>query len=157
SFRRHLRVCADCRTQMQRDEELRELAGKLPNHGPSDLALRRLRARVLRDSAIGEPDRGARDRRLGVVGISVALGVAASLFLVFRHAPRPTTVTPIAVAVERPPETVAEAGSETLAGSVVSSSSDARWSQVREVGIERMDLEEGAIRVHVRRQMSGER
>lgn len=158
SFHRHLGVCADCRSQMQRDEELRELAGKLPDPGPTDLALRRLRARVLRDSAIGVPGRAAHGRRLGAFTILVAVSLSASLLLVFRHASRAKAVTTIAVAVApRAPDAPLGPGSEALAGSVVSSSSDARWSQVREAGIERMYLDQGAVRVHVRPQLSGER
>jgi hypothetical protein len=46
--------------------------------------------------------------------------------------------------------------SEELAGSVAPSLS-ARWSQTRELGIERVKLDDGAMRVHVRHQASGER
>ena len=156
SFERHLRACADCRRQMEQDAELRELARQLPNVAPGDLTLRRLKARTLRDAAIGAPTRAAPGRRFGVAAIAVTVGLAASLFVASRRTPQPRTV----VATNTPANTTPSAPEapigEALAGSAVASAG-AHWSQMRDRGIERIELDDGALRVHVRAQVSGER
>jgi ferric-dicitrate binding protein FerR (iron transport regulator) len=158
SFRRHLRACADCRGQTERDEALRKLARQLPDRGPADLALRRLKSRVLRDTALGLPARPALGRRWRVAVSIWALGVAAMLLVASRLAPRASVASSaLGTTVTRPaPEVPLGPVSQALAGSVVAASG-ARWSQTRKGDFERVQLDEGAIRVHVRSQASGER
>jgi len=157
SFDRHLRICTECRTQMDRDEQLRSLARGLSDRSPGDFVLGRLRARVLRDAALGVTDRAAAGRRWALPLAFVALGVSASLVVAFLQAPRAAGVTKKA-ATAAPATSEAPPGpkAEDLAGTVVASSG-ARWSQAREARMERITLEDGAIRVHVRPQIGDER
>ncbi len=55
-----------------------------------------------------------------------------------------------------PQTSLAVCGSAALAGSVVGST-DARWTQSREQGVERVALGDGTLHVHVRHQAMGER
>ncbi|MGA3123711.1 MAG: tetratricopeptide repeat protein [Polyangiaceae bacterium] len=167
SFERHLRGCAECRNQADRDERLREIARRLPDPAPSDLALRRLQTRVLRDVALGAPTRAIRRLRLAFAVMAAALGC----FAVWHHTESRlashavATVAGAAAGASPPkaeigpgsaPSPDAPAPASELAGSVVASP-NARWSQTRESGIERVQIEDGAVRVHVRRQVEGER
>jgi TolA-binding protein len=54
SFERHRRVCPACAAAQDRDGRLRALGRELPATDPGQLALRRLRARILRDVATGD-------------------------------------------------------------------------------------------------------
>ncbi|MGD0528578.1 MAG: FecR domain-containing protein [Polyangiaceae bacterium] len=163
SFERHLRACEACRTQLGHDERLRELARALPDDGPTELSLRRLRARVLRDAATGvAPPTALRGLRPGIASLLVLVvlvlgtGVWA---LVARKAPPsaggpglasapPATTTP-----EATPSTQAP---EALAGAVVPAGA-ARWSQARAQGFEHVVLDDGMVQLHVRPQVAGER
>ena len=155
-FRRHVRGCADCRTRIEEDEALRQLARSLPDCSPGELPLRRLKARLLRDAALGAPAPAFDRRPMAVAAIlAVGLGLSAWLLVAARTPPRAMS-SPLgpAMAERSAPEAIAPP--EALAGTVLASPS-ARWSQTRGQGIERVRLDEGAIRVHVRHQSSGER
>ncbi len=151
SFERHLRVCRDCRRRNECDERLRMLARALPDDGPSELTLRRLRTRVLRDVATGAPGRdGARWLRVAVAaGVVVALAGGLG---VMRGAVRARAAHVAAAA----PAEHAEPLPTTLAGTV-GAVPGARWAQVRDQGVERVTLDEGTVTVHVRHQTVGER
>jgi hypothetical protein len=158
SFHRHLRICAICRTQIGRDEKLGNLARQLPDSTPGDLTLRRLRTRLLRDAAIGATAPGSRARRVAVASVVVALGLGTWLLVAARLAPRSAVATNTPVVTVAPTAAASSfvPSSQGFAGSVVASSS-ARWSQTREGDVERVVIDDGSIRVHVRRQSSGER
>jgi type IV secretory pathway VirB2 component (pilin) len=113
---------------------------------------------VLRDTALGLPAGPALGRRWRVAVSILALGVAAMLLVASRLAPRASVASSsLRTTVTRPvPEVPLGPVSEALAGSVVAASG-ARWSQTRKGDFERVQLDEGAIRVHVRSQVSGER
>lgn len=158
SFDRHLRSCADCQTQKGRDEELRKLARQLSGRVPGELVVRRLQARLLRDVAIGVPARPSHGRGWALAVVVGAVGLGAWLLVATHFAPRAAVAAhgPPAMRMAAAPERPSGPSSEGLAGTVVASSS-ARWSQTRERGIERVTLDDGTIRVHVRPQAEGER
>jgi TolA-binding protein len=166
SFERHLRGCAECRNQADRDERLREIARRLPDPAPSDLALRRLQARVLRDVALGAPTRSIRRLRVAFAVIVAAVGFfavwhhtaarMASHAVATRAAAAGTSSPKAEIGPSSVPSPDALARASEFAGSVVTSP-NARWSQTRESGIERVRIEDGAVRVHVRRQAEAER
>ena len=62
---------------MRSDDRLKELAVALPQSEPSELSLRRLRARVLREAAIGiVPNRRSALLRIAVASLLVIAGLA---------------------------------------------------------------------------------
>jgi len=165
SFERHARQCAECGTKLGSDERLGRMARELVARGePSALALRRLRVRVLRDVAAGESSgAGAswwRGRRAVAVGV-VALAAAATAVIMSGHGPggqagaasgaATGTSAPVVAATS-----VAAPAPAAYAGSVAELG-DARWTQTREGGVERVALTGGSVRVHVRPQQDGER
>ena len=149
SFERHLRACAPCREQLEGDERLQRLARELPDEEPGELALRRVRARVLRDVATGQaspqPSRWA--PRVALMGLLAVAGLG-----VWAWMPWSTPADAVVAAATPPPE----APSESYAGTVVASA-DTRWSQERALGVERVTLQEGSLHVHVRPQTAAER
>jgi hypothetical protein len=165
SFERHARQCAACGSKLANDERLGRMARELPERGaPSAFALRRLRTRVLRDVAAGESSSGEswwRGRRAVAVGV-VALAAAAAVVIVRGHGPGAhgaaasgaTTSTAAAPVVA--PASVVGLAPAVYAGSVAELG-DARWTQTREDGMERVALAGGSVRVHVRPQQQGER
>jgi hypothetical protein len=160
SFERHLVACEACRAQVKRDEHLRELARALPEEGPTELSLRRLRARVLRDAATGVAPRTA-PRRLsaGIASLVVVagVGVTAWAFVAHRAPPSPAIAASVVMPPAPPPKGMpSNQPQEVLAGAVVPSSV-ARWSQARAGGVEHVVLDDGVLRLHVRPQVAGER
>jgi hypothetical protein len=152
SFERHLRTCAACREHLASDERLQQLARALHEDGPSELALRRVRGRVLRDAAAGAAAPGS-SGAWPRIGLAAGLAVAAGLG-VWAWAPwRATPQAPVAAVVSAAPTASA---AEPYAGSIVASDA-ARWSQERAEGVERVTLREGWLRIHVRRQGPTER
>jgi hypothetical protein len=142
---------------MEQDEKLRQLARSLPVRDPDELVLRRLKARLLRDAALGAPASRHHGRRVAVAAVALGMGLSVWLIVATRNASRVATSThATAVTATSAIDAPVMPKSEELAGSVVPSLS-ARWSQTREQGIERVKLDDGAIRVHVRHQASGER
>jgi hypothetical protein len=98
-----------------------------------------------------------RGQRWGLAVAAVGVGLAISLIVASYHAPHVTVAakTQMAKATSASAALVGP-GSDAFAGSV-EAPSGAHWRQTRERGIERVDLDDGAIRVHVRRQVDGER
>jgi FecR protein len=155
SFERHCRTCAACTEEVARDERLRALGQALRVAEPGQLPRRRLRARILRDAATDVRSRSSRSWRswqswqswqrvafassFGILLVALASGVAV------RSAAR-TQVASANVAPSPAP----------LAGAV-SPGAAAVWTQAREGGVERVELETGTLRVHVRPQGPGER
>jgi hypothetical protein len=147
-------------------EGLREAVRALRVEAPSELRLRRLRARVLRDAAHPvEPTMASTSWHRGGVALAVAFAVAVGAvgITVTRHPESSQKALPAAKAPEAvaAPATLAQVSArndpeEPFAGSVEASGA-ARWSQQREEGIERVVLEDGALHVHVRHQVLGER
>jgi ferric-dicitrate binding protein FerR (iron transport regulator) len=162
SFERHLRACEACRTQMKRDERLRDLARALPDDEPTELSLRRTRTRLLRDAAIGlAPAPASRGLRVGLATLVGVAGVGVSVWVVLaQHPPAPLTAMPAvaatSVASSSEGPAISPKTEETLAGAVTASGV-ARWSQTRAEGVERVVLDDGALRLHVRPQVAGER
>ncbi|HEX8791116.1 MAG TPA: FecR domain-containing protein [Polyangiaceae bacterium] len=167
SFERHARGCAACGGKLARDEELGRMARELPERGaPTPLALRRLRQRVLRDAAVGESDVVAapwwRGRAAGVGAVVLAAAVLAVVVgsglgsrvqggAASGVGPASVTQAPVVAATS-----TASPAPEVYAGSVAELG-DARWTQTRQDGVERVVLAGGSVRVHVRRQQEGER
>jgi hypothetical protein len=181
SFERHLRVCSECREQICRDERLRDLGRALGHDEPSELVLRRVRAKVLRDASAGAAaaSRARRSWLLAAALLLVAVGAGGWSLWSTEHGSRtleesgperqrgavasaapsmtaaPVEATQRAEARSCSPPLSCERA-EAYAGSVVASG-DARWSQGREHGIERVVLESGRLSLHVRPQALGER
>jgi TolA-binding protein len=133
------------------DERLREMALALPVEEPSELALRRLRARILSDVATGAGAvNGARWPRLALAGALFLAGASAGAWWLMAHRTSSPELARSAAATAAPPPP------EPMAGSVVVLAA-ARWTQVREGPVEHVDLTDGEIRVHVRPQRAGER
>jgi hypothetical protein len=152
SFERHLRGCSVCVRRMHAHERLRQLGRALPDEGPSELVLRRLRARVLRDVATGVSRRGT--FLLPKTTVAIA-GVGLAVWMTMGHrarSPAAPATAETAAAATRPEAK----GPEPLAGSVMASP-NARWSQSREQSVEHVALDEGKIQLYVRPQTRGER
>jgi len=160
SFERHLLACEACRTQVKRDERLRELARALPDDGPTALSLRRLRTRVLRDAAAGvAPPAASRGLRAGIAALVVVVGAGLGVWAFAAHRAQPSLahVTVVVTPPMAPTEgTPSAQPAEALAGAVVPSGV-ARWSQTRARGVEQVVLDDGVLRLHVRPQVVGER
>jgi hypothetical protein len=166
SFERHARQCAECGSKLASDERLGRMARELPERGaPTALSLRRLRVRVLRDVAAGESSSAEaswwRGRRAVAVGV-VALAAAATAVIMSGHRPggQPGAASGAAEGTVAAPvvatTSVAAPARAVYAGSVAELG-DARWTQTREDGVERVALAGGSVRVHVRPQQEGER
>jgi hypothetical protein len=152
SFERHMAGCAECRTRFARDEHLKERALALPFEEPTELELRRLRSRVLSDIATGST-RHATRRWPILASLTVLLVLGPGLWLLLAgRATRRDAMTPAQTT-----ETVGTAATPPSLAGIVSEIAPSRWSQVRSDAIERVSLDEGAIRVHVRPQQAGER
>ena len=153
AFERHLRGCAICTHERDFAETARDLARQLPTAEPSELELRRVRARVLRSAELGESTKTNRPKiARWIVGLAAAAAVAAWIGL--RHG------SPHAVAAA-PPITPSVAtpsapAPDELAGTV-QASGGAKWRQTRIANVERVTLEDGALHIHVRHQSPGER
>ena len=157
SFARHLQACADCRMQLERDEVVRQLARRLPDPAPDDLTLRRLQARILREAAMGVPARTVLANRWGLAAAMVGvLAIVAVVLVASRSVSRSRGSAGPVAGTSSVPDTLPGRASASLAGSVVAST-EARWRQTRDQDIERVVLDDGTIRVHVRPQVDGER
>ncbi len=160
SFERHLVACEACRTQLKRDERLGELARALPDDGPTELGLRRLRGRVLRDVATGVAPPAPRRLRAGLAALVLGVGLAAAAWALTtqRAPPAPDGTVRLTTLPQAPATNEAKSApsAEAFAGAVVPSGV-ARWSQTRAQGLEQVVLEEGKLRLHVRPQVVGER
>jgi TolA-binding protein len=172
SFERHRRVCASCTARVAANDRLGELARALACKDPTELELRRVRARVLRDTA--ESGIPRKKRRAGALSVSLAsvfaVFLAAVLLAVFSVGARRKARAPLVASTAAPPATVAllgapaaraasapaSAAEQAYAGSVVPSS-DASWSQTRDDRLERVRLDVGTLIVHVRPQNADER
>jgi hypothetical protein len=156
SFKRHMATCTECRERLAQDEHLRELALALPIAEPTELELRRLRGRVLSDVARGaSPHSPQRWPILAFLTVLVVVGSGSWLLLSRRSPPLAATHVPSAQATDTPIVS-APSTPQSLAGSVTAIA-PARWTQLREDPIERVTLDDGAIRVHVRPQQPAER
>lgn len=152
SFERHLRACPACRRQLDADVRLQQLARRLNDGEPDELALRRVRARVLREAATGSSAVG---RSRWVAGIAAAsILVAGGLAVRTWTARHPPVHEQAAALTSSSPPPMAPA--ESYAATIVPSG-HARWSQERSLGIERVTLDEGLLHVHVRPQTAAER
>jgi len=152
SFERHLKICGDCKLRSTCDERLRMLAASLPEDAPSELTLRRLRTRILRDVATGVRATETRPwpRVALAAGFALALLGGAGWLA---HAHRaPDALSPIAAAVPVP----GPAHADAMAGSVTATTG-ARWTHVRRDGLETVTLADGTLSIHVRPQHAGER
>jgi TolA-binding protein len=155
SFERHLRGCSVCGGRMRAYERLGQFARALPVDGPNELVLRRLRARVLRDIATGVT--ASRTAVWPRVTVAIAfVGLVVWLAVGHRAGSPATPTAAVNASVSAGPKEPSLNGSEPFAGSAVASA-NARWSQSRERRVERVELDEGTLRLQVRPQMLGER
>jgi hypothetical protein len=159
SFERHLGVCTECRVQLERDDALRELARALPDRGPGDLESRRTRAKIVRDLATSVPSAAGPRRRTRVtttllLAVVMSLACAGGWAFAVRQ-PVPALASAPSVPTGAPPNT-GSAGSPSYAGTV-DAVSESRWTQSRDGTIERVTIERGRVRLHVRHQAPGER
>jgi len=152
SFERHLKACSECKSRSECYERLRVLAGAIGQDGPNELTMRRLRTRILRDVATGATPREPRawTRVAMAAGLALAVGGGAVWLVDGKRAPK--VAAPVAA-------TTAAQGAapvDRMAGTVAAMA-DARWTQARRDGVERVTLDDGTLTVHVRPQRFGER
>jgi TolA-binding protein len=137
SFKRHQRVCEECRSRAAASDKLRSMLRALPDPTPGELGLRRLRERILREAATpGEPWWTVRRATI----VATALVALVALVIGGRF---------VLHARDGGPEL-------RWAGSVVPVEG-ARWLQARAANVERVSLLDGEIRVFVRKQAADER
>jgi len=152
SLERHLRACEACSAKMESDEGLRARMLALGAEEPNELALHRLRARVLRDAANGVPAPSSAWRgAAALVALTAACAMVLALVMHHRELGTPRLAASPARSEASPPPPA-----EPFAGTVVGEA-DARWWQRREQRQERVELDEGTVHVHVRPQQAGER
>ena len=136
ALERHTRACADCSRERSSLDALRSLTSQLTAADPSELDLRRVRGRVLRDAMSSPSSRPFTGRRLLAV-VAVA-------------------VTALAFALVRAPRSKPTATSAPFEG-LVTPAPLAQWAQAREGSVERVTLSEGDLRLQVQKQSPGER
>jgi len=134
AFERHATACVACREELTKLEGFRALTRQMQVPLPSDLDVRRLRARVLRDAMSGSSS-----RQPPVVAAIVGVAAIAAAAVTFVHLRGKATKTGDAFAA------------------VVTSSPDAHWTQTRGAGVERIALADGELRLRVRKQAALER
>jgi TolA-binding protein len=147
SFERHRRTCVACADRLARDERLRALGRSVVVADLGELAVRRLRVRILRDVISDVPARSSRSWRW--VACASSLGMALLVIVSF------VVARSVATTRTAPAKTLAP-GSAPLAGAVAPGAG-AVWTQTRDGGEERVELQDGTLRVHVRPQGPGER
>lgn len=140
AWTRHLRICGECASMVGDNERIRRAAAEAIAPKPAELELRRLRVRVLGDMARRSVGPGRRRAAIVTVAVTVLVGMG----LTIRMAAMGPTVPP-------------ESAEDTSFASTVSPRPAARWSRIRDRGIERVRLEDGTLRVHVRHQRGDER
>jgi TolA-binding protein len=154
SFERHRRACATCAARVVADARLGELGRASPRDGPTELELRRLRARVMRDAVV--TDVGEKKHVLSYAAV-LALALTVISFAVWIVARHGTARVRLAASTTAPIPSAAVGGQdEPFAGSVVPAS-DSAWTQTRVARVERVHLDAGTLMIHVRPQQSGER
>lgn len=147
SFERHRRTCVACAEGRARDERLRALVRSVAVADPGELAVRRLRARILRDVTAGVRARTSRSWRWVACASSLGMALLVIVSLVVVRSVARTQTAPFKALAR---------WSAPLAGAVAPTAG-AVWTQTREGGEERVELEAGTLRVHVRPQGPGER
>jgi TolA-binding protein len=153
AFRRHARACEVCSAAIARDTRLRELAALLPPGEPNELEQRRSRARVLHAIATGTP---AHRAPYSAIAVALVLGLIAFVsWAAARSGARAGVPVASTVSVS-PPPLPADVPADAYA-SVVLRADGARWSRIRDGLVERIRLNEGTLRIHVRRQSGAER
>jgi hypothetical protein len=152
SFERHLKACSECKYRNESFERLRVLGGAISQDGPNELTMRRLRTRILRDVATGATPREPRGWTRVAMAASIALAVGGGAVWLVDGKRAPKVAAPVAAT------TTAQGAApvEALAGTVAPVA-DARWTQARHDGVERVTLDDGTLAVHVRPQRLGER
>ncbi len=137
SFKRHQRLCEECRSRAAASDKLRSMLRALPDPAPGELGLRRLRERILREAAAPREPWWTVRRATIVATALVALVALAIGGRFVLHA--------------------GDGGPELRwAGSVVPVEG-AKWLQARAANVERVSLLDGEIRVFVRKQAADER
>jgi TolA-binding protein len=156
AFERHVLTCETCKKARARDLHLRELARELPQPDPAALDLRRLRARVLRDVELQNPT-SSTWRKWATFALILGFSAATILLLIrHRHAP-PTEALVVSNAAPAIASAIPSSIPESPFAGTVTASDGARWSQSRDGSIERVQLDDGSLQLHVRHQMPGER
>lgn len=143
AFERHVKACPECTSIAARNLHLRNLAARLRDPVIDDLALRRVRGRMLQGLATSNTH-----FRIGAFTIA-ALAVSLTTWLVVSPSfHRRQAATRGSVAPSKSPS--------DFAGTVLSAD-HAKWLRERVGGLEHVRLADGTLRVHVRRQVVGER
>jgi hypothetical protein len=127
AFERHLRGCETCAGTVTRDARLRALALSLPESEPNELEVRRLRARVLHDVAVGARPRRSIPAPLVALTATLLVG-AAAWALAPRRAPLPPVASlpaPASESSSHAPNAEVELGPEQRGSAPVAGSSTA--------------------------------
>lgn len=154
AFERHLETCDACKHERARNERLRNMAAELPTSEPTELDLRRLRARVLRDVEHDLPHASPWPKRV-VLAFAIAL-CGLAIFFAHRHTQTLAANQAPNIGVSSSPSAVASPATSaeptnSFAGTVTAQD-DAQFTQTRDGDVEHVGLEDGVLNLHVRHQ-----
>lgn len=140
---RHRGTCSVCRERYAEDERLRDLGAELEPAPMEPLRARRLRAQVLRAAA--EPPARSSQRWVFAIAAAVVLVVATLGVWKVRRAP-----------IAAPAPQTSTVVPESFAGTIAPQP-DTKWSRRRDGRVERVRIDDGELRIQVRKQEPDER
>ena len=147
SFERHRRTCPECAQRFAEDERLARLGRELEHVVPDEVAVRRRRSLLLHDAARASRTLERPGRAWALASAAVLAAAVGIAFGALHWSTRSTT----AASVTTPRVVTAHYASE------ITPSAGARYIRARVGSVERVRLEAGMIRVHVRHQTPDER
>lgn len=135
SFRPHMRTCRVCRDRFDQDERLKALGETIEAPEPDEVALRRMRTRILKGA---NGPLAQRSSARWMVLAAALLSIAAVSVWWLGHA---RTTVPVAA-------------TESFAGTITG---EGLYERTRDADVERVTLRNGRIEVRVRHLVVGER
>lgn len=162
----HVRACAPCAADSKALEAMARGLREVACNGVDEMAMRRIRNRVLEvvdAEQTGRVRTGRRGWGRAAGGLVLALTVALVAFFFSWRARSGPTVEAQAPAHEalRSPEAPSAASSIVMArvetSVVVSASDTTRYTRATDGTVERFDLRDGTLRLHVQRPVEGRR
>lgn len=149
----HIAQCDECRAHSGYLDGLANALGAVPETATDALAVRRLRHRVL---AQVDADLSGRNRKLTPSRIYLACAVVSAVLVVGGWSYMyPTSNSQLRLGTVSPRMAAQIASKNTTIDTV--DEGGARWSRHTEGEIERIDLSEGTLRLHVKKTPAGKR
>ena len=161
----HVDMCASCAVDSEALEAMARGLREIASNGRDEMAMRRIRNRVLEVVDAEQTGRARTGRRgwgRAAGGLALVLAVALVAFFSWRAGDR-RTVAAQARAHEAPvaPEAPSAASATAVQGAetsvVVSASDRTRYTRSIDGTVERFDLRDGALRLQVERPVGGRR